>query len=139
MDNGRRDILAAWIMSPEGHRPGVTHPDVKPGMTMCTQFWPVKEENPGPDNPEQEKDLKVKEWLTDNRFSELRWVCVLDLDGITRYGCFPRKMPVNPPVGEDQEPWEALGVTEETGRLRGKRLERCWRSQKIRRSDGPCR
>ncbi|EIM80245.1 uncharacterized protein STEHIDRAFT_163116 [Stereum hirsutum FP-91666 SS1] len=74
-------------------------------------------------SPEQEKDLEVKEWLTDNGVSELRSVCVLDLDGITRYGSFPRKMPVNPPVGEDQEPWEALGVTEEDWEATGKAIK----------------
>lgn len=79
VDNGRRDILAAWIMLPKDHRPGspgVTHPDAKPGMMICTQLWPIREENRGPHSPDQEKDLKVKEWLTDNGVSELRCVCV---------------------------------------------------------------
>lgn len=57
-------------------------------------------------------------------------VCVCDLDGITRYGCFPRKMPVNPPVGDEMSLWEALGVNEEFWEATGKAIRRCGKCQK---------
>lgn len=113
VDQNRLDILAAWTKWPKKQNPPAPHPDAKPGIVMCTKFWNVREDKPGPDKPEDEKDLKVKRWLIENGVSKLEWVCFLDLEAITRISAYPRKLPVNPPIGKTVTLEECLRISEE--------------------------
>lgn len=95
--NNKFHLLAAWIEWPVSSTSGTISKE--PRMFIKTKHWYVRFAEPGPDKPEEEMDMREKEWLSKNgvQDSQMKWVCFVDTQGITRGGIKPYLTKVEPP------------------------------------------